>query len=56
MLFESDSIQELIYDYYVGHWWGQEVLVEAITQEYSAQMPGVALDIISGSSFSDRLD
>ena len=54
MLLESDNMQELIYDYYVGHWWGQEVLVEVITQENSAWMPGVALDIISGSSFSDR--
>ena len=54
MLFESDNIQELIYDYYVGHWWGQEVLVEVITQENSAWMPGFALDIIRGSSFSDR--
>ena len=36
MLIESDNIQELIYDYYVGHWWGQEVLVKVITQENSA--------------------
>jgi hypothetical protein len=36
MLFEPDNIQELIYDYYVGHCWGQEVLVKVITQENPA--------------------